>query len=322
MSDATPPSGGAASPAWADTDPEDGLDAATGDDPGGAGARGGFVGAFVRTVRRDQGGRAGTRVAAGVLVVVLALAAVVAGGALLSRTRSHPKNVAVSRKTSAGATPGGRTSPPGVTPTYGSGGGGVAPPSAGASAGARAGAGAPASSKAAPYVSVSAPGCTAGGASYQEHGRYSDGSNGWWTVGSGGWTGNGCPGSFTDVPMSGETQKDDPTAYVVWGFHVPSGTQRCTVSMYVPSSGRPRDVASSRAHYRVLSGTGADSPTIDQADLDQKNHQGSWQGVGTYDVRGGVIGIELVNRGIDFTDSAKTYAHLAASAGQVSCVPA
>ncbi|GAA3514268.1 hypothetical protein [Actinocatenispora rupis] len=316
---AGPDPGAEGGPARTPSDVDGGPAGGPDGEPGGTGARAGFVGAFVRTVGREQGGRAGAKVAVGALVVVLALAVVVVSGALLSRPRSRPTTAADQQ--TARPTSGAPSAAPSRTrgaPPARTGGEGAAQPATRSSAHPTART-KDASRHPGEYQAVAAPGCASDGATYTEHGRYSDGESGWYTVGSGGWTGAGCPGSFTDVPMSGDAEKDDPTAYVVWGFRVPAGARSCRVEMYVPTSSRWRDVASARAHYRIQAGTTPDSPTLQQVDVDQVHNEGSWQVAGSYRVSTGVIGIRLLNRGIDYNDHAHTYAHLAASAARVTC---
>ncbi|MEV4410281.1 hypothetical protein AB0J66_49655, partial [Actinoplanes sp. NPDC049598] len=53
------------------------------------------------------------------------------------------------------------------------------------------------------YRNVAGYGCAVNGASYTENGRYTNGNAGWWTLGGGSYTGDGCDGRFADMPMSG-----------------------------------------------------------------------------------------------------------------------
>lgn len=150
---------------------------------------------------------------------------------------------------------------------------------------------------------------------YREVGRFSRGREGWHTR-SGGWSGDGCGGRFSTVPMSGDASKDDPKAYTVWEFstgRVQSGS--CTLSVYVPNSGDPKDVAGSPAHYRVASGNGDLGGFI----VDQESNRGRWVSAGGFSLSNGMFAVKMLNRGIDWSSRGPTYEHLAAGQVKVSC---
>ncbi|MEV4346920.1 hypothetical protein AB0J83_20885 [Actinoplanes sp. NPDC049596] len=122
-----------------------------------------------------------------------------------------------------------------------------------------------------------------------ENGWYANGNAGWWTLGGGSYTGDGCDGRFADMPMSG-SDADSAGQSIVWGFQVGSAAQSCTLSLYVPTSSSARDVAARSAHFAVVHGTTA-----------------------------GMIGVKLTNRG-DPNGYAESYPHLAGGAVGISCV--
>ncbi len=103
------------------------------------------------------------------------------------------------------------------------------------------------------YSGVAGYSCP-GGAShgFSEVGRYTNGQIGWYSVGSGAWSGNGCAGRFDAMEMSGYAASDDPRCYAVWWFAPGSASKRCDVSVYVPSSSNSRDVAGKPAQYFVM----------------------------------------------------------------------
>ncbi|WP_406299309.1 hypothetical protein OG948_29145 [Embleya sp. NBC_00888] len=169
------------------------------------------------------------------------------------------------------------------------------------------------------FTGVSGHGCANTGASgFAEVGRYSDGSKGWYTVGSGGWNKDGCNGRFDAVPMSGDKNKDDTSARVLWWFDVGSATRRCQIGVYVPA-GNGRDVGGNPAQYYVLRGKEDDKTGTwyDKFTIDQVSNKGRWVSAGTFPVSNGRIAVKLVTRGVDWGGTAG--AHLAAGQVQASC---
>ncbi|MYS78679.1 hypothetical protein [Embleya scabrispora] len=212
-------------------------------------------------------------------------------------------------RTPGGGAPGGGTAPaPGGTPGGSTAKPPVAPP-------AQPGSLAPKQT----FTGTSGYGCANSGTSgFAEVGRYSDGSKGWYTVGSGGWTKDGCNGKFVAVPMSGDKNKDDASARVLWWFDVGAATRSCRLSVYVPA-GSGRDVGGNPAQYYVLRGKEEDKTGAwyDKFTVDQVADKGRWVSAGTFPVSNGRIAVKLVTRGVDWGGT--TGAHLAAGQVQASC---
>ncbi|GAB3141969.1 hypothetical protein GCM10027290_15560 [Micromonospora sonneratiae] len=148
-------------------------------------------------------------------------------------------------------------------------------------------------------------------------GRYTeDGKEGWYSVGSGAWTSDGCGGAYEAMPMSGSKTKDD-NFYGEWWFAVGSATRSCAVSTYVPSTSDPRNVSGKPATYQVRDTEGgAIRATFT---VDQRVNRGRWVSAGTYAVNGGRIVIRAVNRGEDWNDSGRTLEHIAVAQLRVTC---
>jgi hypothetical protein len=128
----------------------------------------------------------------------------------------------------------------------------------------------------------------------------------WYRKDIGGWTGDGCDGSYWAVPMSGDPQRDDQSS-VLWSFRTGSvRTGRCAVSVFVPTGNDPRDVAGRPAFYRV-------EPSGSFA-IDQIANRGSWVSAGTFVVRDGRIAVRMLTRGANPDGE-----HLAAAQLKVSC---
>ncbi|WP_327245855.1 adhesin [Streptomyces sp. NBC_01320] len=166
------------------------------------------------------------------------------------------------------------------------------------------------------YTAWAGPGCATG--AYREHGRYEDDDDGWYTVDSGGYRGSSCDGRFSAVPMSGSPTEDRGNT-ATWSWHLGSGYQECALTVFVPSSGRDRDVAGNPTVYRVLSDPDdADSAYTGFA-VRQTGHRGSPVDVSSYPVKGNTFAVQLVDRGRDWGDEELVGAHHAAAQMKVAC---
>jgi translation initiation factor IF-2 len=149
---------------------------------------------------------------------------------------------------------------------------------------------------------------------YKRIGAYSDGSRGWYGRSSGGWTGDGCQGAFDALPMSGYRDRDDTSAFVVWWFKPAQVRQgSCVISVYIPTSRSSRDVAGAPAFYNVIAGRD-DYRRIAGFAINQANNRGQWVNAGSYPLRNGQIGIQLITRGEDPNGE-----HLAAAQVKAAC---
>jgi hypothetical protein len=166
-----------------------------------------------------------------------------------------------------------------------------------------------------PFSAVAGDGCPHSSTrGYQEIGRYTDGSRGWYSRSSGGWTGDGCDGSFDALPMSGSATRDDRTAYVVWWFKPANLRQgSCTLSVYIPTGREYQDVAGDPAYYNVVAGEG-NYDRISGFAIDQIANRGRWLTAGTFPLRDGQIAVQMVTRGQDPNGE-----HLAAAQVRASC---
>jgi translation initiation factor IF-2 len=145
-------------------------------------------------------------------------------------------------------------------------------------------------------------------------GAFSDGRNGWYGRSRGGWDSDGCSGAFTAIPMSGDPRRDDTSASAVWWFKTgPVRAGSCVIGVYVPSSPESRDVAGKPAFYNVVA-SGTDLTRTAGFAVDQTRNRGRWVNVGTYPLRGGQIGVQLLTRGAD-----RHGEHLAAAQARVAC---
>ncbi|MFE3501150.1 hypothetical protein [Kitasatospora sp. NPDC059160] len=160
------------------------------------------------------------------------------------------------------------------------------------------------------YHGVAGPGC-GGSTSMQQNGWYDDGQKGW-RKNSGGYSGDGCSGGFTSMPMSGAANKDDSSNSVVWTFNTGSlTTGSCRLSVYVPNNGDIKAVGGAPTYYTVQG---------QSFNVNQTSSRGQWVPAGTFPLSGGRIAVVMHSRGQDWVgDSVKTYAHHAASAVKADC---
>lgn len=157
------------------------------------------------------------------------------------------------------------------------------------------------------YYAVAGPGC-GGSTSMQLNGWYDKGQEGW-RRNSGGYTGDGCGGGFSSVPMSGDAN-DDKSNSVVWTFTTgPVTTGTCNLSVFVPD-GDIKAVGGAPTYYTVQDRS---------FEVNQVAHRGQWVSAGTFPLSGGRIAVVLHSRGNDWKGGTQTYAHHAASAVRANC---
>ncbi|MFF3765860.1 adhesin [Streptomyces sp. NPDC001922] len=169
------------------------------------------------------------------------------------------------------------------------------------------------------YSAWAGHGCTAPeGGGYAEYGRHVDGIEGWYTVSSGGYEGGACDGSFSAVPMSGSSTEDSGNR-ALWWWTVGEDSDACAIEVYVPTSAEGRDVAGDPTLYNVLADANEPDSAYDSFLIDQTLNRGHRVDAGTYEVKDGRLGVELVDRGEDWNDYGTTYAHHAAAQMKVTC---
>ncbi|MER7859246.1 hypothetical protein ABTX61_09095 [Amycolatopsis japonica] len=164
------------------------------------------------------------------------------------------------------------------------------------------------------YEGMAGRGC-GGGTQFTGVGAYSDGKAGWVNHGNG-----GCGTSFVSIPMSGDANRDDPSAYGVWTFNTgPVTAGSCAISVFIPS-GDVTVVGGSPSVYRVFDRFAVDKATpVGTFQIDQVANRGKWVSVGTFRANDGKLAVQLLNRGRDWAGSTKTYAHHAAAMIKANC---
>lgn len=165
---------------------------------------------------------------------------------------------------------------------------------------------------AAPFVAVAGWDCGGGGdRGFDVRGRTGD----WYTVAEGGWTGDGCHGTFQAIPMSGQAAEDDQNLKAVWWFTPGEAMTTCDVEVYRPKPKRPQDSAATAARFFVLADR--NGARLAQFVVDQTAKPGSWARVGSFPVSPSGFAVELVNRGVPATAGAR----LGLAQVKVVCTP-
>ncbi|RSM75421.1 hypothetical protein DL991_27410 [Amycolatopsis sp. WAC 01375] len=165
------------------------------------------------------------------------------------------------------------------------------------------------------YDGMAGKGC-GGGTGFTGVGAYSDGKAGWVNHGGG-----GCGSAFVSIPMSGDANKDDPSAYGLWTFNTgPVTAGSCAVSVFVPN-GDATVAGGSPSVYRVFDRFAVDKGTpVGSFQINQNANHGRWVSVGTFRINGAKLAVQLLNRGRDWSGSSKTYAHHAAAMIKAKCL--
>lgn len=147
------------------------------------------------------------------------------------------------------------------------------------------------------YTAVDGWGCVAtGDHGFEATGRTAD----WKTLSSGGWSSDGCHGTFGTMPVSGKADVDDPKQYGTWHF-TPGANVRCDVSAFVPKAEPPESAPAltSTATYTILGGDDAVEGTFA---VDQRSNPGTWVGGGSVATKDRLMSVRLTNRGSPPTD--------------------
>ncbi|MEV6393604.1 adhesin [Streptomyces sp. NPDC051907] len=166
------------------------------------------------------------------------------------------------------------------------------------------------------YSAWAGPGCTGGGR-YSEVGRFEDGDEGWYTVDSGGRSGDGCDGSFSAIPMSGNKGEDGESA-ATWSWYVGSGYQTCSIAVTIPQSERDSDVAGQPTTYLVLADPANPDSAIKSFTIDQTELRGRGQVIAKVPVSEQQLTVRLVDRGVD-SGADREGAHHAAAPMRAEC---
>ncbi|MFI0465625.1 hypothetical protein ACH347_16235 [Saccharopolyspora sp. 5N102] len=164
------------------------------------------------------------------------------------------------------------------------------------------------------FSGFAGPGCGSG--SFSRPGYYANGNQGWLNSG-GAHAADGCDGSYSSLPMSGDPNRDGDNS-AVWRFTTGDVKQgSCQVSVFVPR-GDLQHVGGDPSYYTVYQGDETKGPSGDFR-VFQTNRQGGWVDGGRFAVTGGRLTIKLHSRGKDWTDKGPTYAHHAAAQMKIDC---
>jgi hypothetical protein len=94
--------------------------------------------------------------------------------------------------------------------------------------------------------------------------------------------------------MSGNPYQDSGNT-ARWSWQIGEGYKQCSLSVYVPKSGRSSDVAGNPTTYQVMSSTGYNAQAT--FNVRQVDHRGSLVAAGSYPVQGKTFTVQLLDRG-------------------------
>jgi translation initiation factor IF-2 len=159
-------------------------------------------------------------------------------------------------------------------------------------------------------------------ATFTEHGRWTQGLAGFIPVPEGAPRTGGCRGSFDAMPMSGSATADDPANYALWMFRTgPIIHGVCHINVYIPDDPSIEHVGGNPAVYQVFGSAGTSGTPLGSFEVDQPSNRGRWASRHNWRITGGELTVKLLSRGIDWTDSGPTHAHIAISAVSLTCAP-
>ncbi|MFE2935935.1 hypothetical protein [Streptomyces sp. NPDC059278] len=168
------------------------------------------------------------------------------------------------------------------------------------------------------YTGVTGHGCpTPSGGGFQQDHYFTDGSAGWYTRPSGGWTGNGCNGSYSSIPMSGDTSTDMQNR-VKWWWKPGTRARTCQISVFIPNSNTNLYVGGHPTKYHVLVNANDRTTMYSSFSINQVAHRGQWVDAGTFAMKGATIGVKLLDRGDDWSKGWEK-AHHAAAQMRATC---
>jgi hypothetical protein len=177
------------------------------------------------------------------------------------------------------------------------------------------------------WSGVAGPGCSTDISHfYTKDADYTQGTAGWLKSSTGGYSGDGCDGSYVSEPMSGKSSSYDARQGVIWRFHFGSTlpTASCAVSVYIPANSDIKYVGGNPTHYYFWGedyGYGMNNAPTGSFQISQVSNRGFWVTQPAFKVTTGIVTVKMVNTGIDYTSSTK-YAHHAAADVRLNCTGA
>ncbi len=118
----------------------------------------------------------------------------------------------------------------------------------------------------------------------------------WYTVGAGGWPGDGCHGTFQAIPLSGKADRPDQDTSIVWWFAPGAGITSCELAVYLPAPARRQDAAATAVRMTVHSGRGGGA--LAALVVNQTAAPGTWWVLGSYPVGEAGIAVRTDNQGV------------------------
>ncbi|WP_037913949.1 hypothetical protein [Actinacidiphila yeochonensis] len=147
-------------------------------------------------------------------------------------------------------------------------------------------------------------------------GHYTDDQEGW-TTHPGGYTGSGCTGKFTSMPMSGDG-KDDENSFLYSFITGSVHTGTCSVKVWIPKDSNVAHVGGHPTLYTVHSAVKGGGTQLGAVSVSQVSHEAQWVSLGSFADTQGQLSVRVHTRGDDNASGYKN-AHHALDALSVSC---
>ena len=103
----------------------------------------------------------------------------------------------------------------------------------------------------------------------------------WHTAGTGGWTQDGCHGTYATVPLR-SMQARNSAQSALWWFRPPQGTGSCRIAVHVPAAA-PGVARTATVAYSVMPGSGG--VAYAHFTVDAATHAGAWVDAGSFPVQ-------------------------------------
>ncbi|MYS19080.1 hypothetical protein GA0115240_10456 [Streptomyces sp. DvalAA-14] len=154
-------------------------------------------------------------------------------------------------------------------------------------------------------------------------GAGADGTTGWSTSGSGGYTGGGCSGGFLSLPVSGRATAYDSNRFALWTFDFSAKftSASCRLSTYVPVNASRSVVGGDPAYYYFYGADyalGSKAAPLGGYLVHQAGPQGRWVTNHAFDVTTGKVTLKMVDAGAR-KGPAAVNAHAAAAQVRLTC---
>lgn len=179
------------------------------------------------------------------------------------------------------------------------------------------------------YSAVAGLACLGNATATYNHdeGYYRNGLSGWLEVNNGGYTGDGCSGTYDAIPMSGTAGMagSDPTAFSLYNWNFSGSFTRgsCELSVYIPNTTDLIHVGGNPTYYQYWNQDytwGSSVAPAGSFAITQVGELGKWVSEAPFAVTTGEVTVKLLNGGVDYNAAGSPdYHHHAAAPIRLTC---